>query len=185
MSTTSAFTRSAHMILKNSATTTFARISAACGLALTILSGCFSNVPFKDAPKPGDGQTAIYVYRTSSPPMLRKGTVSINNQKICDLGSEEFTWISLPAGGYWLTVSWSPELGISPDNARVDVEDGKTYFVKIDPSTVLHGAPPILFAAVVHPRLSVGTHPDQITEVWHLKYVPPAQPDIKPTPPGL
>jgi hypothetical protein len=158
---------------------------AFCLSALT-LSGCFSKIPFKDAPTPDIHQSAIYIYRTDSPPRLRKGTVLINNQEVCDLASEEFTWTSLQPGGYWLSVTWSPELGISSENIRLDVQDNQTLFVKIDPSTRIHAVfLPAGVLTTVKARLSVGKHPDQITEIWPLHYVAPREAEIKPMPPGL
>mgnify|MGYP003530015913 FL=1 len=159
---------------------------AFCLSALT-LSGCFSKIPFKDAPKPDSQRTAIYIYRTDSPPRLRKGTVLINNKEVCNLASEEFTWTSLEPGGYWLSVTWSPELGISSENIRLDVQDNQTLFVKIDPSTRIHAVflPAGGVLTTVNTRLSVGRHPDQITEIWPLHYVAPREAEFELMPPGL
>ncbi len=144
-------------------------------LCLVGLPGCFSRVPFQDAPTPTADQTVLYIYRPDSPPMLRKASVFINNQKVVDLASKEFTWISLPAGSYILHVKWSPELAISAENINLHVREKETVFVKIEPATVT-----FLAGNYVKVQLSGGNHPDLITRVWPLSYVIPNQMALKP-----
>ncbi len=147
------------------------------GLALCLLGmpGCFSHIPFQDAPAPTADQTAIYIYRPDSPPRLRKASVFINNQQVGELASEEFTWITVPPGSYILHVKWSPELFISTENINVHIREKETAFVKIEPATVLR-----LHSSMVRVRLSGGNHPDRITQVWPLNYVAPNELTLKP-----
>jgi len=144
-------------------------------LCLLGLPGCFSRISFQDAPTPMADQTVLYIYRPDSPPMLRKASVFINDQKVGDLASKEFTWISLSAGSYILHVQWSPELAISMENINVHIREKETIFVGIEPATVF-----FLSGSVVKVRLSGGNHPDLITRVWPLNYVEPNEIALKP-----
>jgi len=147
------------------------------GIALSFMSlmGCFSHVPFGEAPKPSGDQPAVYIYRPDSPPHLRKASVFVNEQKVGDLASEEFTWVSVPPGPYIIHVKWSPDLFISTENINVNVREHETLFVKIEPgSLIMAGGSGIVV------KLSSGTHPDQITQVWPLKYVAPNEVSLKP-----
>jgi hypothetical protein len=147
------------------------------GVALSFLGlmGCFSHVPFGEAPKPGGDQPAVYIYRQDTPPHLRKASVFVNEQKVGDLASEEFTWVSVPPGPYIVHVKWSPELFISTENINVVVRGNETLFVKIEPShLIMPGASGIMV------KLSSETHPDQITQIWPLKYVAPNELSLRP-----
>lgn len=141
-------------------------LSLGLALCLMELPGCFSHIPFQEAPSPKADQTVLYIYRPDSPPMLRKASVFINDQKVGELASKEFTWIGLPAGSYILHVKWSPELAISAENINVHIREKETIFVKIEPATVL-----FIGGSVVRVHLSGGNHPDLITQVWPLNYV--------------
>jgi hypothetical protein len=139
------------------------------------LMGCFSHVPFSEAPKPSGDQPPIYLYRPDSPPHLRKAAVFINEQKVGDLASEEFTWVAVPPGPYIIHVKWSPDLFISTENINVNVRENESLFVKIEPShLIMPGGSGIVV------KLSSGTHPDQITQVWPLKYVAPNELNLQP-----
>ena len=152
------------------------------GLALSLLGvpGCFSHIPFQEAPAPTPDQTVLYIYRPDSPPMLRKASVFINDQQVGDLASKEFTWISLPAGSYILHVKWSPELAISMENINVHIREKETIFVKIEPATKAELGAVFLIESKVRVRLSAGNHPDQITRLWPLNYVEPNVLTVKP-----
>lgn len=147
------------------------------GLMLCLLGmpGCFSHIPFQEAPSPTANQTVLYIYRPDSPPRLRKASVFINDQKVGDLASKEFTWISLPAGSYILHVTWSPELAISTENINLHIREKETLFVGIEPGTVLS-----LYGSLIKVRLSGGNHPDLITRVWPLRYAAPNDIVLKP-----
>lgn len=147
------------------------------GFTLCVLGmpGCFSHIPFQEAPSPTADQTVLYIYRPDSPPALRKATVYINDQQVGDLASKEFTWITIPPGSYVLRVKWSPELFISTENINVHIREKETVFVKIEPATVV-----FLGGSVVKVRLSGGNHPDQITGVWPLNYVKSNALTVKP-----
>jgi len=147
------------------------------GLTLCVLgmTGCFSHIPFQEAPSPTVDQTVLYIYRPDSPPALRKATVYINDQQVVDLASKEFTWISLPAGSYILHVKWSPELAISTENINLHIREKETRFVGIEPGTVLS-----LYGSLIKVRLSGGNHPDLITRVWPLRYAAPNDIVLKP-----
>ena len=147
------------------------------GLTLCLLGtpGCFSHIPFQEAPSPTADQTVLYIYRPDSPPRLRKTSVFINDQKVGDLASEEFTWVSLPAGSYSMHVTWSPDLFISTENIKVHIREKETVFVNIEPATVV-----FLGGSVVKVRLSGGNHPDQITRVWPLNDAKPNALTVKP-----
>ena len=144
-------------------------------LCLLGMPGCFSHIPFQDAPTPTPDQTVLYIYRPDSPPMLRKASVFLNDQKVGDLASKEFTWINLPAGSYILHVKWSPELAISAENINLHIREKETIFLKIEPATVT-----FLAGNYVKVRLSGGNHPDLITRVWPLNYVAPNEIALKP-----
>lgn len=144
-------------------------------LSLLGMTGCFSHIPFQEAPTPAANQTVLYIFRPASPPMLRKASVFINDQHAGDLASKEFTWISLPAGSYILHVKWSPELAISTKNINVHIREKETVFVGIEPGTVV-----FIGGSVVRVRLSGGNHPDLITRVWPLNYVAPNEIVLKP-----
>lgn len=147
------------------------------GLTLCLLEmpGCFSHVSFQDGPVPTADQTVLYIYRPDSPPALRKASVFINDQQVSDLASNEFTWFTVPPGSYILHVKWSPELFISTENINLHIREKETFFVKIEPATVLS-----LGGSVVKVRLSGGNHPDQITRVWPLNYAKPNALTVKP-----
>ena len=147
------------------------------GLALCLMEmpGCFSHIPFQDAPVPTADKTVLYIYRPDSPPALRRASVFIDDQQVGELASKEFTWITVPPGSHILHVKWSPELFISPENFNVHIREKETIFIKIEPATVL-----FLGGSVVRVRLSGGNHPDQITQVWPLNYVRPNEVTLKP-----
>jgi hypothetical protein len=147
------------------------------GIALSFMSltGCFSHVPFGEAPKPGGDEPAVYIYRQDTPPHLRKASVFVNEQKVGDLASEEFTWVSVPPGPYIIHVKWSPDLFISTENINLNVRRNETLFVKIEPRhLIMPGASGIMV------KLSSETHPDQITQIWPLKYVAPNELSLRP-----
>ncbi len=113
--------------------------------------------------------------------MLRRASIFINEQKVCDLASNEFTWVTLSPGAYIIDVKWSPELFIPALNINVQVRESETRFVKVQPATVINAVAFLTGAggSAVQVRLSSGIHPDQITEVWPLKYVAPNELTVK------
>jgi len=84
----------------------------------------------------GHNTGLVYIYRPSSIPYARNATIVINGKEIFDLPSGEYTWVELSPGAYKLVAEWPRDTLILDADNQLNVEPGKTYYVRVSASAL-------------------------------------------------